>query len=427
MGFKTPNIKKPNQLDKLSIWMYPVWALPYPLLTRSTINEILDECKQRIEYEKKTDGFLTDLEREQKYIYKLIHNELSIARIKKKEKYMYYQNFREEEYQQIMPCPRILHLENFIEEARVYGAMIFLAVHEKFGLPGQLQNLLERKNILYTGVNSKTAILMANKYKIFRHLEKLYSKGIGAALKHVISSENILEMLEKDPLCEDMYAYIHRLITPMGKSFSIKPEYNTSHSAGVRLEKASDMALYLHAIRDKWNLIGANSLSRPHEDIELTKSHCNYILEMFVAATPVTIYRDPTGIQNIEFVCQNRWIKVVVTLIGKKNNIRSMKPSLMTIKSGKIVFLSLPLTIIMPEKTIRIMNKVEQVTKSLSLRGTISLEIFTDVETSFLVVIGISNALKIFSFNQLLQQATTANSPMFSVEIFLGMFASIIY
>merc|ERR1712190_88187 len=95
--FKTPNIKKPNQLDKLSIWMYPVWALPYPLLSRFTINEILDECTQRIEYEKKTDGFLTDLEREQKYIYKLIHNELSITRIKKKKKNMYYENFRKKE------------------------------------------------------------------------------------------------------------------------------------------------------------------------------------------------------------------------------------------------------------------------------------------------------------------------------------------
>merc|ERR1712217_242956 len=213
----------------------------------------------------------------------------------------------------------------------------------------------------------------------------------------------------------------------MGKSFSIKPKYNISYLAGIRLEKASDMALYLHAIRDKWNLIGANSLSRPHEDIELTKSYCNYILEMFVVATPVTIYRDSTGIQNIEFVCQNRWIKVGVTLIGKKNNMRSMKPSLMTTKSGKTVFLSLPPTIITPEKTIRIMNKAEQVAKSLGLRGTISLEIFTDVETGFLVVTGISDASKTPSFNQLLQQATTANSPMFPVEIFLGMFASTIY
>merc|ERR1719335_294535 len=129
--------------------------------------------------------------------------------------------------------------------------------------------------------------MVSDKLEMFLQLGCLNRQGIFCSSSQIITHREVLHILERDHNCEDCYEFLLTLFSPMSKSFGVKPIYTGSNENLTRLENASDLSVYLRALRDGSSCIPANTLSEPHEMIRLPRFNCDlqicqYICELFV-------------------------------------------------------------------------------------------------------------------------------------------------
>lgn len=99
-----------------------------------------------------------------------------------------------------MPAPRRLDLETFAAEARLHGAVVFVALHGGVGENGQLQAFLEEQKIPFTGSSSAAAGVAMDKYETAAVLRALEPQGISCAPKHVMTYDKVRRERCGEPL-----------------------------------------------------------------------------------------------------------------------------------------------------------------------------------------------------------------------------------
>jgi hypothetical protein len=320
---------------KLPYRMLPIIAVPPSLLHYKTIFEIQDECQSWEELYSKSEGFLTDTERDIFNIYKFSNYELLSAGIKTSENFQQTNEILKED-SEALPRPKRLDLETFALEARLLGATVFISVSGDIARNGQLQAFFDENNVVYTGSGSQETAMVSDKLEMFLQLGNLNRQGIFCAFNQIITYREVLHILEKDYNCEDCYEFLRSFFSPMSESFGVKPIHIGSNDILTRLDKASDLSLYLRALRDGSSCIPTNTLSQPHKMISLPRFNCDLQFEQLFNTKHVLIKKHQNE-RRLEWTNESNWVKVIMGLIGCKYNMQVLLPSF-TAKDDKNMF-----------------------------------------------------------------------------------------
>ena len=204
---------------------HQVWALPYALTLRHTVEEVVDACEHAIEssvrLEKYRQKILSQLEADADY--------LSLKEF----------------------IPQKLSLEAFIQQA----SKVFIAIHGDIGENGVLQASLEKAGVPYTGSNAQTSQLALDKYATSKALALLVEQGIYTAPKKLLATEMLLNKSKAD---------YERLWERTCEAFQsptliIKPQADGCSSGVLRLSQSTDLEKYMHYIQSDLPYIPANT------------------------------------------------------------------------------------------------------------------------------------------------------------------------
>jgi len=195
-------------------------------------------------------------------------------------------------------------------------------------------------NVVYTGSGPQALAIIANKHETFLHLNHLYNQGIGRALKHIISFDEIEDILQKEPGCEDCFEYLQGLFAKSNGSIYVKP-LKTKESTSTTLSSSADMSIYFIAVRDGVNWIPPNTLSKPHQAIKLPKTRCSYQFETIAPSDPMLVKRECDITKQSLNPKKEKWVKVTIGLICNRKLLKQylyhlLKKRILSVKLMKI-------------------------------------------------------------------------------------------
>jgi hypothetical protein len=437
--FHKSSIKRPSQLDKISVRMRPVWAVPVSIALHSSAQEIQDECERRVKLNTRSEGFRTDSEREYVDLHIMARIELEAAGITSKLLSTHDYN---DYVSEILPCSKRMDLETFAMEARLQGATVMLAA-QAASLNGHIQSFFDNWSVLYTGSGSYTVNIMQDKHETYLSLDNLRHHGIGSAVIHIINYSEILILLQQDPSCLYCFEYFRRLISQSRKPLCIQP-INTPLSRSIAvLDTAADLSLYLKAVRDGCRSIPANTLAISQEAIKLPGTRTSYRLETFVGNFQSSAENIPmmTKASTAEDPSKSNFsLAVTVGLVGESKDLKVLNPRLTAMQSENVYIsggirtfvspvevvdrrnfekiISFDHTMIILECMESFKKKILLVANHLRISGVAKLDTLLELETGDSVITEINLFPKMSSYAVIIQQVASVNSPILPRNFF---------
>lgn len=338
-----------------------VWKLPYALTLNHTVEEIEENCKTA----KKDEARIHRLIERVKHKLAADPSELSEPWF----------------------APKKMSLKQFIEQSNY----VFIGLHGGIGENGTLQKMLEKAKVPHNGSDSEGSKVGMDKYLTGQLLEPLREEGIYSAAKKCESVSHFKSFSKSD-----YQRYWKRLVKELGtKSLIVKPVGDGCSAGVARLFGAEDLRVYLaHALK-KVDHIPSGSLKDQHGMIEMPPEGIKTVMfEQFVTTDKVRIVGN-----EIRWQVENNWIEVTMGLLGKKDKMKAMYPSV-TVAKGNILSLEEkfqggtgvnvtppPSPYVKPSAVKKAMERMEKVAKILGLGGYCRIDAFMHTKTGELIII----------------------------------------
>ncbi|CAM6120126.1 unnamed protein product [Calypogeia fissa] len=402
-----------------------IWALPYSLVLRHTVEEIVEGCEAALQ--PSTASTLSKL------------REQALAELKRSS--LMSQVDLEAE------TPRQLTLEQWINEARECSAVVFIAVHGGIGENGTLQEILEVSGIPYTGSGVEASRLCMDKVATGRALAHLSKHGVSSASKRVFNvselSTNGSEFGDAksvmtgtfasgkmwDVLCEDLQA----------TSVCVKPLSDGCSTGVARLRCPEDLEVYLRAVLEKSPRILPGSLSAAHSIIEMPDPLPEKLLfENFIETDDVIVTSPHNALAagalaegcvnsgRLSWVGKSRWLEVTVGVVGKKGEMYALNPSITVKETGAILSLEEkfqggtgvnltppPGSLVRDEAIASCRKRIELVANTLGIKGFARLDAFLHVDTGEVIIIEANTVPGMTPSTVLIHQALAENPPIY--------------
>ncbi|XP_013617186.1 PREDICTED: uncharacterized protein LOC106323640 isoform X1 [Brassica oleracea var. oleracea] len=382
-----------------------VWLLPYSVVLRHTVEEVLAACMEAIDPDR---ARFTSLLQQQ--VKEDLMNALK--------NHSWFAGF-----DIIDEVPMRFSLKDWIKLAKESEATVFLSAHGGIGEDGTMQALLEDEGVPYTGSGVHASRICMDKAMASKALSHLSEFGVQTISNEVKRTEDIIH--ESIPDIWDELITKFKCLT-----LCVKPARDGCSTGVARLCSSDDLAVYVQALRDCLPRIRANSFSKTHGMIEMPNPTPELLIfEPFIETDEVIVSSKSS--EKLSWKGSRRWVEITVGVIGKHGSMRSLSPSLTVKESGDILSLEEkfqggtginltppPTTIMSKEALERCKRGIELIAKTLGLEGFSRIDAFVHVETGDVMAIEVNTVPGMTPSTVLIQQALAEQPPMYPPQFF---------
>lgn len=363
-----------------------VWQLPYSLVLRHTVEEVVGACRQAIEPGR---AEMTSMLRDQVILDLQEHTSSN----------NWFSGFDIS-----FEIPEILTLEKWIIRAKEVGATVFLAG------PGVSASRICMDKVatsLALTHLSNVGVLTLN--KVVRSREELLASSM-SDLWHSLTS-----MLDAPTLC-------------------IKPTGDGCSTGVARLCCKEDLEKYVQVLQEKLPHILPNTLSKAHGMIMMPDPPAEKVIfEAFIETDDIVVTSKHGGSTQSGLLWKgaNRWVEVTVGVMGTKGEMHSFNPSITVKEDGDIlsleekfqggtgINLTPPPTSIIREEALHACKKrIKILANALGLEGFSRIDAFVDVDTGEVLVIEVNTVPGMTPSTVLIHQALAEDPPMYPQQFF---------
>jgi D-alanine-D-alanine ligase-like ATP-grasp enzyme len=294
-----------------------VWALPYSLVLRHTVEEVVGACREAIEPGR---AEMTSILRDQVILDLQEHISSNNC----------FSGFDIS-----FETPEILTLEKWIIRAKEVGATVFIAVHGGIGEDGTLQSMLETSEVPYTGPGVSASRICMDKVATSLALSHLSNSGVLTINKVVRSREELLA----SSLSDLWHSLTSMLDAP---TLCIKPTGDGCSTGVARLCCREDLEKYVLVLQEKLPHILPNTLSKAHGMIMMPDPPAEKVIfETFIETDDIVVTSKHGGSTQSGLLWKgvNRWVEVTVGVMGTKGEMHSFNPSITVKEDGDILSL----------------------------------------------------------------------------------------
>jgi D-alanine--D-alanine ligase len=286
--------------------------------------------------------------------------------------------------------PRRLALQQFIKESPV----IFIALHGGMGENGTLQRLLVEAQTAFNGSGPEASKLCMDKYKTGKVIEALGDPGLTTARKMLVSVKPFAHFTQDD--YEQLWdTLIHKL---HGPSLIVKPPADGCSAGVVRLQSSQDLETYATLLLQHAPHIPGQTFAMQREMVEMpVRTSRTLLFEQFIDTDRVRVVGHELIWQHV-----SGWIEVTVGVVGKRNRMRAMNPSI-TVALGDVLTVEEkfqggtginitppPPEYVAPAVVATVKCRIEQVARALGLAGYARIDCFINITTGAVIVIEIN-------------------------------------
>ncbi|WZZ27944.1 hypothetical protein YC2023_011345 [Brassica napus] len=382
-----------------------VWLLPYSVVLRHTVEEVLAACMEAIDPDR---ARFTSLLQQQ--VKEDLMNALK--------NHSWFAGF-----DIIDEVPMRFSLKDWIKLAKESEATVFLSAHGGIGEDGTMQALLEDEGVPYTGSLQLMMQICMDKAMASKALSHLSEFGVQTISNEVKRTEDIIH--ESIPDIWDELITKFKCLT-----LCVKPARDGCSTGVARLCSSDDLEVYVQALRDCLPRIRANSFSKTHGMIEMPNPTPELLIfEPFIETDEVIVSSKSS--EKLSWKGSRRWVEITVGVIGKHGSMCSLSPSLTVKESGDILSLEEkfqggtginltppPTTIMSKEALERCKRGIELIAKTLGLEGFSRIDAFVHVETGDVMAIEVNTVPGMTPSTVLIQQALAEQPPMYPPQFF---------
>ncbi|KAG6557536.1 hypothetical protein Mapa_000810 [Marchantia paleacea] len=400
-----------------------VWALPYSLVLRHTVEEVVEGCMEVLEPNTAAIGSIL---REQ------VQSELT----EHSSAWSTGDGINLEDEK-----PRELTLKEWIQEAKDNDAVVFMAVHGGIGENGSLQKLLEDARVPFTGSGPEASRLCMDKAATGRALAPLFETGVFTARRIVLNIhefvENGSEYGDAKSLLDDTFAsrkmWDNFLDDLQSTSICVKPAADGCSTGVARLSCPEDLEVYLKAVVERVPRLLPGSLREAHGIIEMPESLTEVLLlEAFVETDAVMVASASNSSTEVTSNCRlswegkSRWLEVTVGVVGRKGEMYALNPSITVKESGSIlcleekfqggtgINLTPPPPALVSEEAIKgCRRRIELVANKLGLEGVARIDAFLHADTGEVIIIEANTVPGMTPSTVLIHQALAEQPPLY--------------
>jgi len=289
---------------------------------------------------------------------------------------------------EILCVPQKMTLNEFLKQSKKEDAFIFLGLHGGFGENGEIQEILENKNLIYNGSDSKGSSLCMDKYKIGEIINNNSNKKIRSARKinfEICDFKNYEDQEYKDKWEE----ITNELKT---KNIIVKPRADGCSAGVAKLYNYKDLQNYI-------NIINSNETKGnvAEDSFRIPENKTQKFLFEECIETDKIIIKD----KKINYISKTGWIELTVGVLENYGKYHSFNPSI-TVVEGEVLSLEekfqggTGINITPPDETIInnsekaiefIKEKIEISSKLMGIKNYARIDIFFNVLTYELIII----------------------------------------
>ncbi|KAM1038336.1 hypothetical protein EV1_032673 [Malus domestica] len=395
--------------NKVDLSSRTVWSLPYSLVLRHTIEEVLDACVEAIEPDRVAHtSHLRD---------RVVHD---LTEGLKKHSWFTGFDITDE-------LPVKLSVEQWIKLAKEVQATVFLSVHGGIGEDGTLQSLLEVEGIPHTGPGVMASKICMDKLATSLALNHLSDLGVLTINKDLRRKEDLISSSIPN-LWHELTSKLHC------ETLCVKPARDGCSTGVGRLCCADDLLVYVKALEDCLHRIPPNSFSKAHGTIEMPNPPPELLIfEPFIETDNIIVSsksRNEKGHQ-ILWSGESRWVEITVGVVGTQGSMRSLTPSITVRESGDILTLEEkfqggtginltppPSSIISNEALQKCKKHIEIIANSLELEGFSRIDAFVNVDSGEVLMIEVNTVPGMTPSTVLIHQALAEEPPLYPHEFF---------
>ncbi len=338
-----------------------VWKLPYSKTLNHTVEEISETCRESHTAEERIKPL------RQRVLEKLAIDPAELS---------------ESEF-----LPEKITLSDFIKNSK----FVFIGLHGGIGENGEMQARLEKEKVKFNGSSSASSKICMDKYKTGEILSGLEEEGIHSAKKVLHSTKELLKKSQKE--IKSLWKDLRKEL--ISKDVIIKPSSDGCSAGIVKLSTSTDLIKYLDILDRKYPHIPEGTFENQGGQIEMpTDTPNNLLFEQFIYTDKVSVVQN-----ELKWEKTSGWVEITMGLIGEKNKMRAMNPSL-TVASGTVLSLEEkfqggtgvnitppPQPYVKKSAIEKAKKRMEIVAKKLGISGYARIDAFMEVKTGELLII----------------------------------------
>ncbi|XP_031095493.1 uncharacterized protein LOC115999733 [Ipomoea triloba] len=395
--------------NKQGVKSRTVWSLPYSLILRHTIEEVLDACLEAIEPDRVA-------------LTSHLRSQVMTDLMEGLRNHEWFHGFDISD-----ELPERFSLGDWVKLAKETQATVFIAVHGGIGEDGTLQSLLEDEGVPYTGPGVVASRTCMDKVATSLALENLADSGVLTINKVVKRKEELLKL--------PVTGLWHDLITKLrSNTLCVKPARDGCSTGVARLCCDGDLTVYIKALEDYLPRIPPNSFSKAHGMIEMPINPPELLIfEPFIETDAITVSSKSRNenAHHLLWKGDSRWVEITVGVVGKLGAMRSLTPSITVKESGDILSLEEkfqggtginltppPPSIISSGALERCKQHIELIANNLQLEGFSRIDAFVHVDSGEVLIIEVNTIPGMTPSTVLIHQALAEESPMYPHDFF---------
>ncbi|CAI0475694.1 unnamed protein product [Linum tenue] len=377
-----------------------VWSLPYSLVLRHTVEEVLDACTEA------TDPSRASLTSQ---LRKQVMGDL----MEGLEKHRWFNGFDITDEK-----PVKFSLQDWIKHAKEVQATVFLTVHGDIGEDGTLQSLLQAEGVPYTGPGILASKICMDKVATSLAVSHLSDVGVLTINKDVRTKEELL----KNPSLKIWNELTSKL---QCGTLCVKPARDGCSTGVARIRCSEDLAVYVAALEECLPRIPPNSFSNAHGPIEMPNPPPEkLIFEPFIETDEIIV--SSKSADGLLWEGESRWVEITVGVVGKRGCMQSLSPSITVKEGGDILSLEEkfqggtginltppPPSIVSEEALEKCKRRIELVANTLELEGFSRIDAFLNVDSGEVLVIEVNTVPGMTPSTVLIHQALAEQPPVY--------------
>ncbi len=288
-----------------------------------------------------------------------------------------------------------ISLKKFIEESKLQGAYIFLALHGGFGENGGIQTMLEASGVEYNGSSANASVLCMDKYKTGVKVTELNIPQLSTCKKELGGLDS---------------SWLY-LVSRLGEPIIAKPNMDGCSTGVIKLCNEKELLEYISFCR-RGEMIPAGTFENQLTSIAMPEICEEILFEEYIKT-------DSIFIDNGELVYKNNtgWIEMTIGVLEKEGNYHAFNPSI-TIAENNILSVEekfqggIGINLTPPPENIisvTFKNKIkyfaERVAEKCGIEDYCRIDIFGNKKTEEVVVIEINTLPGLSPSTVLFQQA----------------------
>ncbi|CAI0475724.1 unnamed protein product [Linum tenue] len=384
-----------------------VWSLPYSLVLRHTVEEVLHACTEA------TDPSRASLTSQ---LRKQVMGDLTEGL----EKHRWFNGFDITDEK-----PVKFSLQDWIKHAKEVQATVFLTacnaqflVHGDIGEDGTLQSLLQAEGVPYTGPGILASKICMDKVATSLAVSHLSDVGVLTINKDVRTKEELL----KNPSLKIWNELTSKL---QCGTLCVKPARDGCSTGVARIRCSEDLAVYVAALEECLPRIPPNSFSNAHGPIEMPNPPPEkLIFEPFIETDEIIV--SSKSADGLLWEGESRWVEITVGVVGKRGCMQSLSPSITVKEGGDILSLEEkfqggtginltppPPSIVSEEALEKCKQRIELVANTLELEGFSRIDAFLNVDSGEVLVIEVNTVPGMTPSTVLIHQALAEQPPVY--------------